>query len=360
MALALTDSIGPARFKALTARFGSARGALEAPFALLRTVPGISAAAATAISRRSVDDGLAVISQAAESGGRCLLPGDPEYPDKLRRIPDSPPLLFAAGDLTLLDRPAVAVVGSRDHTRYGTEVTAGLVRAACSRGLVVVSGMARGLDAVAHRAALECGGATIGVLGNGLGVIYPAANSELYRRVRRDGLLLTEFPPGDKPGAGSFPRRNRLISGLAEATVVVEAAVKSGTMITVETALAQGRDVLAVPGPITSPKSAGTNRLIRDGATPYLEPADLFQSYSMLTPGAPQTPSPAESRGRLAELDAAGRAVIDALGNAPVQLDVLAEVTRQPIAELQCRLLELELADVVEQLPGAVYLRKRV
>ena len=148
--------------------------------------------------------------------------------------------------------------------------------------LVVVSGMARGLDAVAHTAALEAGGATIGVLGNGLGVIYPAANRELYTRVGDRGLLLTEFPPGERPGIGSFPRRNRLISGLARVTVVVEAAEGSGTLITVGTALDQGREVMVVPGNITSPTSVGTNRLLRDGATPLLDAADLLEQYPEL------------------------------------------------------------------------------
>ena len=154
-----------------------------------------------------------------------------------------------------------------------------LAGAVAQAGVVIVSGMARGLDAVAHTAALDAGGATIGVLGNGLGVIYPAANRALYERVASDGLLVTEFPPGERPNVGSFPRRNRLISGLSRVTVVVEAAVGSGALITAGAALDQGREVMAVPGNITSPLSAGSNRLIRDGAAPVLEPADLLQHF---------------------------------------------------------------------------------
>ena len=152
-----------------------------------------------------------------------------------------------------------------------------IAESAAGAGIVVVSGMARGLDAIAHQAALDAGGATIGVLGNGLGVIYPAANRELYAGVGQHGLLLTEFPPGERPGVGAFPRRNRLISGLARVTVVIEAAQGSGTLITVGTALAQGRDVMAVPGNITSATSVGTNRLIQDGAEPLIELADLLR-----------------------------------------------------------------------------------
>ncbi len=148
-------------------------------------------------------------------------------------------LLFAAGDLSLLQRPAVAIVGSRDHSLYGEETCRAVAAAAAGAGIAVVSGMARGLDAVAHTAALDAQGSTIGILGNGLGVIYPAANRLLYQRMEERGLLLTEFPPGERPGIGAFPRRNRLISALARVTVVIEAAEGSGTLITVGTALSQ-------------------------------------------------------------------------------------------------------------------------
>ena len=194
-------------------------------------------------------------------------PTDPEFPAILRHIPEPPPVLFVQGDLG-----AARAAGCSPS--WGAETTPPTARRpvvesrgeAAAAGVVVVSGMARGLDAVAHAAALDAGGATIGVLGNGLGVIYPAANRLLYQRVAEGGLLLTEFPPGERPHVGSFPRRNRLISGLARVTVVVEAAEGSGALITAGAALEQGREVMAVPGPVTSPQSVGPNRLIRDGA----------------------------------------------------------------------------------------------
>ncbi len=263
VALALTPGIGPSRLQAILDVCHTATGALSAPFAFLRSIPGISAAAATAIASTDPASGVRAVEAAQRVGGRTLIAVDPEYPELLRQIPDPPPLLFVLGDLSLLERPAVAIVGSRDHTTYGAEVARALAWGLGSGGIVVVSGMARGLDAVAHAGALDGGGGTIGVLGNGLGVVYPAANRALYQRVAERGLLLTEFPPGEKPTAGSFPRRNRLISGLARVTVVVEAAEGSGALITAGTALDQGRDVMAVPGPITSPSSVGTNRLIR-------------------------------------------------------------------------------------------------
>jgi DNA processing protein len=208
----------------------------------------------------------------------------------LRTVPLPPRLLFAKGNLDLLARPAVAIVGSRDHSHYGKEVCRALARAAAGAGLVVVSGMARGLDAIAHRGALEVGGGTIGVLGNGFGVIYPAVNRALYREVDQHGLLVSELPPGVRPHRGSFSRRNRLICGLARVTVVVEAAQVSGTLGTVEHAHSQGREVLAVPGPITSPTSAGTNTLIRDGAGPLLTLQDLLDHYPELKAASAQGP----------------------------------------------------------------------
>ncbi|MGH7591310.1 MAG: DNA-processing protein DprA, partial [Gemmatimonadales bacterium] len=214
--------------------------------------------------------------------------------------------------------------------------------------LTVVSGMARGLDAIAHQAALDAGGTTIGVLGNGLGVIYPAANRALYARVAEEGLLLTEFPPGERPHAGSFPRRNRLISGLARVVVIIEAAETSGALVTVECALAQGKEVLAVPGPITSRASVGVNRLIRDGAAPLLEPADLLNLFPGIGPQVAVAPPVSgrtpEERAVMAELVATG-----------IHLDQLVAILGRPVGNVLGLLLDLELAGFVEQLPGRIF-----
>ena len=225
------------------------------------------------------------------------MPDDPAFPTLLRFIPDPPPVLFAFGDLSLLERP-----GARRRRAAGTTPPTARPWPAPSpaqagrAGLVVVSGMARGLDAVAHSAALDAGGTTIGVLGNGLGVIYPAANRRLYERVARARAAADGVPAGRAAAVGELPRRNRLISGLARVTMVVEAAPGSGALITAGTGLDQGREVMAVPGPITSAVSAGCNRLMRDGAAPYLEPADLFAHY----PEVAFVPEPAAVRGRRA------------------------------------------------------------
>ena len=202
-----------------------------------------------------------------------------DFPAVLRTIPDPPPVLFARGRLDLLERPALAIVGSRDHSAYGATV-ARIGRRACRarRARRRERHGSRSRCRRARRGARR-GGTTIGVLGNGLGVIYPAANRALYERVLAEGLSAQRVPArASARTPAAFPRRNRLISGLARATLVVEAAVGSGALITAGTALDQGRDVMAVPGPITSPLSTGCNRLLRDGATPYLEPADLASS----------------------------------------------------------------------------------
>jgi DNA processing protein len=357
VALALAPAIGPARLRTLLDACGSPDGAFSAPFAFLRSLPGFSRAAATSVKSASRKDGLSVLEAVERVGGSVLVPDDPSFPPALREIPDAPTLLFAAGRADLLAAPAVALVGSRDHSPYGATVAAEVSRTAAAAGIAVVSGMARGLDAVAHETALDAGGGSIGVLGNGLGVVYPAANRRLYERMLASGLLLTEFPPGERPHAGSFPRRNRLISGLARVTIVVEAAAGSGTMITVDSALNQGRDVMAVPGAITSPVSVGTNRLLRDGATPLLEPADLLQFFPEIAP----PPAPARAVQTVlalpADLTPEERSVAVLLGSEPTHVDELAARSAHPIAEVLALLCALEIQGVVRQEPGRMFRR---
>ncbi len=360
VALALCPGIGPARFATLVEACGTPLGALSAPFAILYSLPGISRAAATAVRQTRVSEGRRILRRVEQLGARVILSGEQAFPAALTTIPDPPPVLFVQGDPTLFDRPAVAVVGSRDHSAYGSGVCRRLAAAAAGAGLTVVSGLARGLDAVAHQAALDAGGSTIGVLGNGLGVVYPAANRQLYERVGRGegGLLMTEFPPGERPRAGSFPRRNRLISGLAAVTVVVEAAQGSGALITVGCALDQGRDVMAVPGAITSATSVGANRLIRDGATPLLEPDDLLAMYTGIDAAIPPPPL-VPARLERGALSPEAQRVYDYLEPTPVQLDELAERLAQPVGPLLSLLSALEIAGVVQQLPGHLFTRVR-
>lgn len=350
--LALTPGVGWSRLTALRERFGSWNGALSAPFALLCTVPALSRAAATAIAGARERPGPDVDARAAAAGAVVLTPLDAGYPAVFTQLGDPPPVVFARGELALLDRPAVAVVGSRHPTPYGLDACRLVARTAAAAGLVVVSGMARGLDAAAHLAALDAGGGSIGVLGNGIGVVYPAANRRLYDRMASSGLLLSEFEPGERPHAGSFPRRNRLIAALGRVTVVVEAAVDSGALITANRALELGREVVALPGPVTSRVSGGTNRLIRDGATPWLEPDDLLGHFPEV---------PAEARAELRDGPGSTRAVrlreelrvlYQLLDGVPRPPDELAQRLGRVPAEVLSLLTELEIDGAANRRDG--------
>jgi DNA processing protein len=353
VALALVPGVGRARFDALLGRFGCAEAVLAASQGELTGVLGVYTATATAIRQASLGRAEAVVERTERLGGQVLLPGDPRFPPRLAEIPEAPLALFALGRLELLQREAVAIVGSRFHSRYGARAcrhfAAGLARA----GLVVSSGLARGLDAVAHEAALDAGGDTVGVLGNGLGVIYPAANRALYERVARDGCLLTEFPPGERPNAGSFPRRNRLISGLARCTLVVEARARSGALITVDCALGQGREALVVPGPITSPLSVGCNRLLRSGAKPALGLDDVLEEYGLAAGEAPQMRIPVD-------LSGLERRVLDILALGDEHADEIASRLGVTAAEMAAVLTGLEIRGLVMQEPGKLFRRATV
>lgn len=360
LAVALSSGIGIGRLHSILQACSTPHGALAAPFEFLCAIPGLSRSAATALAARILADGERVLVEAARLGAVALLPDDALFPAGLTDIQDSPTVLFAKGRLELLSRPAVAIVGSRDHTGYGAEVSRTVAEAAAAAGIAVVSGMARGLDAIAHQAALDAGGATIGILGNGLGVIYPAANRELYDAVGTGGLLLTEFPPGERPQAWNFPRRNRLISGLARVTAVIEAAHGSGALITAGTALEQGRDVMAVPGPITSPTSAGANALIRDGAEPLLEIADLLAHYpecasvdAHATPRARPTPAPAQQP--MIAIPAPLAPVASCVGRELVHIDAISIVSGLPPGDCLAALAQLELLGAIEQRPGGMF-----
>jgi DNA processing protein len=358
LTLTQVPGIGPGRLRTLLMASQTATGALSAPFAFLRSLPGFTVAAATAIKGASLQCGQKILEDAERLGASVITPGDEEYPALLQTIADPPPVLFALGKGSLLGTPALAIVGSRDHSSYGAVVCRMLAEAAATAGIVVVSGMARGLDAVAQTAALDCGGATLGVLGNGLGVVYPAANRELYDRVENQGLLLSEFPPGERPHTGSFPRRNRLISGLSRVTLVVEAAIGSGALITADYALEQGREVMAVPGNITSPVSSGTNRLIRDGATPVLEAADVLELFPEFLRNRAPAESPASRNGGLPDTLSSGeRKLAELMEDAPTHPDQLARASGYPVAEVLGLLSGLEIAGVVTQGPGRMFRR---
>jgi DNA processing protein len=278
---------------------------------------------------------------------RRLRPTEPGYPRLLREIPDPPPSLWIRGDadLGVLSGPAVAIVGARACSGYGRAVARTLAAEAAAAGAVVVSGLARGVDGEAHRGALGAGGRTVAVLGCGVDRDYPAAHAELARTiVASGGLVVSEYEPGVEPAPWRFPARNRVIAGLARATVVVEARERSGALITADFALEDGREVLAVPGEITSALSAGTNGLLRQGATPVTCAADVLEAVGVETaPAAPSVPAGPQAA-----------AVVRALAAGASTADDLARAAGVPAAVVAATLVELELAGLVAIEEGVV------
>jgi DNA processing protein len=279
------------------------------------------------------------------AGLRFVGQSEPGFPPLLRAIHDPPPGLFLRGtaDPVLLARPAVAVVGARACSAYGRQVARSVAREAAAAGLVVVSGLARGIDAEAHRGALEAGGATVAVLGCGVDRDYPAAHAALAREVADGGLVVAEYAPGVEPAPWRFPARNRIIAGLCAATAVVEARERSGALITADFALEEGGEVLAVPGEITSSLSAGTNALLRLGATPLARTQDVLESYG-LQPIRPVTPA----------LGGPAATVLAEVRRAAAGADALARAAGLPAADVAVALTELELAGLVVVDEGVV------
>lgn len=348
--------IGDLRIAELIDRYGTPAAALDAPASELGREAAAAKEAPAILGR--VERSLQVIERL---GVDVLVRGGPGYPARLEQLHDPPYILFCRGRLEFLDRPAVAVVGARRHTEYGAEATAILASGLARAGVVVVSGLARGIDALAHEAALESG--TIGVLGSGIDVAYPRGNTRLIERVARDGLVLSEFLPGEPAFRHNFPRRNRIIAALALGVIVVEAAPRSGSLITVNHALDLGREVFAVPGPITRETSAAPNALIRDGARLVTCAEDVLEELGY--PGvaaegvrggtgrAIETGPPAPPP----ELTGEQLALWEALSDEPRHVDVLAEACGLSAATATAGLLALELSGHARQLAGARYVR---
>jgi DNA processing protein len=290
-------------------------------------------------------DERAELERLRERGLRFLSRSGPGFPPLLRAIHDPPPGLFlrGGGEPELLARPAIAIVGARACSPYGRQVARRLGRELAAAGLVVVSGMARGVDAEAHRGALEGDGQTVAVLGCGIDRDYPAAHRPLAAEISALGLIVSEYGPGVEPAPWRFPARNRIVAGLCAATVVVEARERSGALITCDFALEEGREVFAVPGEITSSLSAGSNALLRLGATPLTLAADVLESFGLTAP------PPAEPT-----LNATASAVFARVREAAAGADELARATGLSAGELAVALTELELAGVVAE-EGGVY-----
>ena len=340
--LTLTPGVGPAAARTLLAAFGSPEAVLNAGAPLLRQ--RVAREIADAVVAGPPKDVVEIACRWAETPGNHILTlGDTAYPRPLLETADPPVLLYAKGHLELLDNNAIAVVGSRNATPQGMATARNFSRSLGDAGLTIVSGLALGIDTAAHEGGLLSRSSTIAVAGTGLDTVYPSRNRELAHRIVADGLLLSEFPLGTGVAAWNFPRRNRLISGLARGVLVVEAAVRSGSLTTARLAAEQGREVFAIPGSIHSPVSRGCHALIRQGAKLAESAEDVLEELRMQW--TPVMPAPIDK-------PAADDPILHQLGHDPCTLDQLALRTGLPAEVLSARLLELELAGAVATLPG--------
>lgn len=286
---------------------------------------------------------------------RVLLYGDEEYPEGLRHLHDPPPILYVKGSLQREDLLAFAVVGARRCSHYGRTHGRRVSRELASRGISVVSGMARGIDSEAHWGAIEAEGRTIAVLGSGLEVVYPPENRDLYQEISRMGAVVSEFPLHTPPVKENFPRRNRIIAGLSLGVIVIEASCKSGSLITAAHALDQGKDVFALPGPIDSPFSRGTHRLLKEGAQMAEGAEDILQSISFVPPGEK---SAGEGKGEKVPEDEKEREVYALLSSVPLELESLNRRTKMGVASLLSLLTSLELGGWIERLSGNRFVKR--
>ncbi|MBL8384184.1 MAG: DNA-protecting protein DprA [Burkholderiales bacterium] len=348
--------IGAASLRRLLAEIGLPEAVLAAPRARLAAIVGEDRAVAILRAAAQADGDPAIaraLDWAAQDGNAIVTLADAAYPASLFAVADPPPLLYAKGRLELLGAPAIAIVGSRNASAQGLANAEAFARALSAAGLTIVSGQALGIDAAAHRGGLAGGASTIAVIGTGADIVYPSRNRELAHAIAADGLILSEFPLGTPALAPNFPRRNRIISGLARGVLVVEAALRSGSLITARQAAEQGREVFAVPGSIHSPVSKGCHALIKQGAKLVESAADILEEFGAAAPaaGAAATAAPAPAPSEPAQ------AVLQAMGFEAVAFDVLAGRAGLATDRLAALLLELELAGRIAPLPGGRYQR---
>ncbi|MGQ9830993.1 MAG: DNA-processing protein DprA [Thermochromatium sp.] len=362
LALILAPRIGPRTCARLLGYFGSPSAVLAADDAQLDQI-GLKPETIAALRRPDQARIDRILAWAERPDAHLITLADPRYPPLLTQIADPPPVLYARGDADLLSEPQIAIVGSRNPSPNGIEITADFARWLARQGLIVTSGLAIGIDGAAHTAALEVG-CSIAVLGTGPDLVYPAVHRDLARRLVERGVMVSELPPGQEPLASSFPRRNRLISGLSLGVLVTEATLKSGSLITARLALEQGREVFAVPGSIRNPLARGCHALIREGAKLVEEPDEILlelapqlratlvaSERSMRGEGADVAPVP------LASLTPEQARLLEVIGHDPVNLDELTERTGLAIEQISSMLLLMELEGHVSCLPGGRYAR---
>jgi len=350
-----TPGIGRETARRLLASCGTPEAVFAAKSATLRELIGAPLASALAAEPERHAEQLAVTEAwlDADPAHHVLTLGDPAYPKSLLETADPPLLLYAQGRLDLLGSPALAVVGSRNPSAQGVDNAHAFAEHLSRAGVTIVSGLARGIDGAAHAGGLAGPGSTIAVVGTGLDRIYPARHKALAHRIAREGLLLSEFELGVHPLPENFPQRNRLIAGLSRGTLVVEAGLPSGSLITARQALEAGRDVFAIPGSIHSPQSRGCHALIKQGAKLVDSADDILGELNWTAGAAATLPAPESSAG-------GDDALLSALGHDPATLDALLARTGESATTISARLLELELDGRVARLPGGLYQRRGI
>lgn len=349
----LVKDVGAVRFRALLAAFGDARSAWEAPAEAL-VEAGLSPKLVTKVVKMRSQVSLDLVWEKLEAGGIQVLTWDDEaYPRRLKEIDQPPPVLYLRGNLLQEDEWAVAIVGTRRVTSYGRQVTEELATVLARNGVTVVSGLARGVDSIAHLATLNAGGRSIAVLGTGVDQVYPPENGRLAEKMLQQGALVSDYAAGTPPVGANFPPRNRLISGLSLAVVVVEAGLTSGALITASFAAEQGREVFAVPGNITAPQSQGTNRLILDGATPLLSPQQVLEALNLTMV------TEHRAARQVLPTDPIEKQLYQALGAEPLHVDEIRMRTDMPIEQVSATLALMELKGMVRQVGGMNYIAVR-
>lgn len=306
---------------------------------------------------QTIHDAEALIDKTNKAGISIISLAEKHYPQYLKEIFAPPPVLFVKGNLSIFNKHAVSIVGTRTPTQYGKAATLQIVKGLVDSNLTIVSGMARGIDTIAHESTLSMNGSTIAVLGCGIDVVYPKSNLDLWERIGEKGILVSEFNPGTPPESYNFPRRNRIISGLSAATIVVEAGERSGSLITADYALQQGREVFAVPGPITSSLSSGTFKLLRDGAIPARSGLEIAESLSMVTLSALKRASVSAPQKMQISLPENEQNIFRFISDQPLRIDELLEISGCTLNETFGILLNLELKGLIKQINGQHYIK---
>ncbi|WP_418790262.1 DNA-processing protein DprA [Phosphitispora sp. TUW77] len=356
--LSMVDGLGPRRLAALIELMGTAEKVWYASESVLRSVPGIPAKVISSLlDKRKELNPESEVQKLADRGIGLVFIDEPEYPRILKSIYDPPKVLYVRGKKNILNEQMFAVVGSRRATHYGLTAARAIAGELSRVGLGIVSGMARGIDSAAHRGALDSGGVTIAVLGCGVDVVYPRENRNIMEEIIEKGAVISEFPPGTSPVAGNFPQRNRLISGLSCGVLVIEAAEKSGSLITVNFALEQGREVFAVPGQVTNKLNRGCHQLIRQGACLVENAGDILEELGLI--GTDKTLPKHDIcciRGNIYLTDEEKR-VYNIISDDPISSETIICKTGIRPSDVISMLLVMELKGLVKQLPGQRYVR---